>query len=84
MLTHSPGMGGMEFAFDMGSDEYDEDDDDEDEAYFSFGGRGGEADIVNAMLMGQLMGGIYSLTYSLMLTHSLTHSLSLRWSTWCR
>ena len=62
----------MEFAFDLGGDEFDEDDDDEDEAYFSFGGRGGEADILNAMLMGQMMGGIYSLTHSL--THLLTHS----------
>ena len=44
----------MEFAFDIG-DDYDDDDD--DAAYFSFGGRGGEADILNAMLMGQMMGG---------------------------
>ena len=60
----------MEFAFDIDGDEFDEDDDDEN----IFGGRGGEADILSAMLMGQMMGGIHYLTHSL--AYSPTRSLT--------
>ncbi len=67
----------MEFAFDIG----DDDDDDDDEAYFTFGGgRGGEADILNAMLMGQMMGGndLFILISSNLFTYV------YRWTRWWR